>query len=225
MRKQGKVFRWDSAKGFGFIRSPDTSQEIFFHIRDYRGNAAPSEGEAVWFEEIQVGGKGPRGMSVQPVVSASNLRARGHTSRGPGHSKEKIRSANRRAQSIPESISPLRILLPMLFWMALIGWGVMEKRIPPWAIGVGAIFNLVTFSVYAHDKYAAQNGRWRVNENTLHSLSLIGGWPGAWLAQQTMRHKSRKVSFRTSYWMTVVAHFALLLGWLLWLQPRLLKFL
>ena len=99
----------------------------------------------------------------------------------------------------------------------------MQKRIPIWALGAAFVFNLMTFSLYAHDKYAAQKGRWRVKEDTLHILSLIGGWLSAWFAQQTLRHKSRKVSFRITYWITVVAHFALLLGWLLWLQPHLLQ--
>lgn len=29
MKKEGKVLRWDAARGFGFIRSADTSADIF----------------------------------------------------------------------------------------------------------------------------------------------------------------------------------------------------
>jgi uncharacterized membrane protein YsdA (DUF1294 family) len=39
-------------------------------------------------------------------------------------------------------------------------------------------------------------GKWRIKEDTLHVWSLAGGWPGAWFAQQVLRHKSRKESFR-----------------------------
>lgn len=35
MQKQGTVIRWDATRAFGFIRSPDTSADVFFHVRDY----------------------------------------------------------------------------------------------------------------------------------------------------------------------------------------------
>jgi uncharacterized membrane protein YsdA (DUF1294 family) len=56
-------------------------------------------------------------------------------------------------------------------------------------------------------------GRWRTPENHLHLLSLAGGWPAAWLAQQAMRHKSSKHQFRTVYWLTVLLHCAALALW------------
>lgn len=49
-------------------------------------------------------------------------------------------------------------------------------------------------------------GSWRVPENTLHLLALLGGWPGALYAQQTLRHKTQKTSFRIVFWMTVLAN-------------------
>ena len=50
--------------------------------------------------------------------------------------------------------------------------------------------------VYAVDKSAARHGRWRASESTLHLLAIIGGWPGALVAQQVFHHKSRKPSFQ-----------------------------
>ncbi len=64
----------------------------------------------------------------------------------------------------------------------------------------------VTFLAYACDKFFAQRDSWRIPEAMLHLMSLLGGWPGAWLAQRLLRHKSRKVSFRIVYWLTVVGH-------------------
>lgn len=61
----------------------------------------------------------------------------------------------------------------------------------------------LTFIMYAKDKNAAEWGKWRTSESTLHLLSLIGGWPGAKVAQSFLRHKSKKVSFRVIYWLTV----------------------
>ena len=58
--------------------------------------------------------------------------------------------------------------------------------------------------MYALDKSAAKNGKWRTPERTLHIMSLVGGWPGAIIAQQKLRHKSKKNSFRFVLWITVL---------------------
>jgi uncharacterized membrane protein YsdA (DUF1294 family)/cold shock CspA family protein len=225
MRKQGTVFRWDAAKGFGFIRSIDTDQDIFFHVRDYRGNSAPGDGERVWFEEIHVGGKGPRGMSVTPLqATGAPLAATPSANRHnpPGQTNRPVRPNARQSRSDATSAHPLLILPLMLAWVALIAWGVTQKRLPLWAVGAAIALNIVTFFYYAHDKNAARNRRWRVSESTLHMLSLLGGWPFAWLAQQTLRHKSSKLEFRTTYRLTVALHFAALLGWVFWKQLQIL---
>jgi uncharacterized membrane protein YsdA (DUF1294 family) len=47
----------------------------------------------------------------------------------------------------------------------------------------------------------------------LHFLSLAGGWSGAALAQQFLRHKSSKREFRNIFWITV----AINIGGLMWL--------
>jgi uncharacterized membrane protein YsdA (DUF1294 family) len=53
-----------------------------------------------------------------------------------------------------------------------------------------------------------KKGRWRIPEAPLHLLALIGGWPGVILAQQQLRHKSRKQSFRFVFWITVMLNCA-----------------
>ena len=64
--------------------------------------------------------------------------------------------------------------------------------------------SLVTFVMYALDKSTAKAGALRTQESTLHLLALVGGWPGAMIAQQTFRHKTKKQSFRTVFWLTVL---------------------
>jgi uncharacterized membrane protein YsdA (DUF1294 family) len=94
--------------------------------------------------------------------------------------------------------------LPYLFYVVV----AVIWRVPGWvaALYVGA--NVVCALVYAIDKSAAKAGRWRVSESTLHTLSLIGGWPGTLVAQQVLRHKSNKASFRSAFWVTVAANVA-----------------
>jgi len=75
--------------------------------------------------------------------------------------------------------------------------------------------SLAAAIVYRVDKSAAQSGHWRTAESTLHALSLMGGWPGALVAQRLFRHKSRKVSFRVAFLATVALNCGALL-WFLW---------
>lgn len=70
------------------------------------------------------------------------------------------------------------------------------------------MFSLLTYLAYAKDKSAAEKGEWRVPEKTLHLLSLFFGWPGAMVAQERLRHKTKKVSFRIIFWLTVLLNIA-----------------
>jgi uncharacterized membrane protein YsdA (DUF1294 family) len=53
----------------------------------------------------------------------------------------------------------------------------------------------IAFLAYAVDKRAARRGLYRIPEFHLHLLSLAGGWPGAWLGQNLLRHKTQKRRF------------------------------
>ncbi|WP_341503674.1 DUF1294 domain-containing protein [Gallaecimonas sp. GXIMD4217] len=70
--------------------------------------------------------------------------------------------------------------------------------------------SLLTFAVYATDKAAARKGGQRLRENTLHLLALLGGWPGAWVAQQQLRHKLCKQAFRFTFALTVAFNLSVL---------------
>ena len=80
---------------------------------------------------------------------------------------------------------------------------------PPFLVAaIYAGMSFVTFLAYSVDKSAARRGAWRTPESTLHILAVAGGWPGALLAQQLLRHKSTKVQFRSVFWATVVLNAA-----------------
>ncbi len=70
------------------------------------------------------------------------------------------------------------------------------------------VLSLLSYAVYAADKRAAQQNRRRVPERTLHLLALLGGWPGALLAQQHLRHKTAKPRFLIVFWLTALGHVA-----------------
>ncbi|RMT78615.1 DUF1294 domain-containing protein [Pseudomonas viridiflava] len=92
-----------------------------------------------------------------------------------------------------------------LLW---VGNGLM---IPAIVLGV---MSLLAFVLYRHDKLQAGQGGQRTPENVLHAVELLGGWPGALLAQQVFRHKTRKVSFQIVFWLIVLVHQALWIDWL-----------
>ena len=83
---------------------------------------------------------------------------------------------------------------------------------------VYVLFSLITFLLYGWDKRAAMRGNWRIRERKLHLWALAGGWPGAWLAQGWLRHKSQKRSFRRLFWLTVAGNLTMLvvLGYGVW---------
>lgn len=65
--------------------------------------------------------------------------------------------------------------------------------------------------VYYYDKSAAYNDRWRIKESHLHILSLLGGWWGALIAQQFLRHKSVKKSFLVTFSFTMIVNITVLI--------------
>ncbi len=101
------------------------------------------------------------------------------------------------------------------FFLAAVTGLFFAGKIPLLIIGLYFISSLLTFLMYAKDKSAARKGAWRISENTLHLFSLFGGWPGALIAQQKLRHKSKKQPFRFVFWLTVLLNCA----GLLWLLP------
>jgi len=104
--------------------------------------------------------------------------------------------------------------LPLVFLGAL-AVATYGLAFPRWIIEVYVIASSLTFAVYAWDKQRAALSEWRIPETTLHLMELVGGWPGALLAQRLLRHKNRKVSFQIIFWLIVLEHLAAW-GWLTW---------
>jgi uncharacterized membrane protein YsdA (DUF1294 family)/cold shock CspA family protein len=193
MRLQGRITRWDDARGFGFIAWHGDESEVFVHIKAFsRPPRRPVVGDIVTYE----------------IAKGKNGKSRA----------EKVRFASRRK---PRKQTPGKYQsgwVPVIFsclFVALLFLSVYFGRIP-WLI-VAAYFALsvVTFFAYAWDKSSARMGLWRTPESTLHLLSLAGGWPGALAAQRLLRHKSVKQEFLSGFWFTVFMN-VLAVGYLVW---------
>lgn len=96
--------------------------------------------------------------------------------------------------------------------LGLIIGGSWFSGLPIFIAVVYATMSLLALAAYAMDKSAAQSGRRRIPEKTLHLFALLGGWPGALVAQQWLRHKSVKAPFLAMFWLTVMLN----LGALAW---------
>lgn len=94
------------------------------------------------------------------------------------------------------------VAIPAFVLLYLAAWFLWKP--PAWTALLYLGASAFTFAAYALDKSAAQRGAWRIAEKHLHLLALAGGWPGALLAQQRLRHKSVKADFRAVFWATVL---------------------
>ncbi|NTV62332.1 MAG: DUF1294 domain-containing protein, partial [Oscillochloris sp.] len=112
----------------------------------------------------------------------------------------------------PITISIFPAILVGIFFIVLAMLIVLTHTTPLLFVAYAAISGF-TFIVYVLDKTSALQGERRVPENTLHLLELLGGWPGALIAQQYYRHKNRKASYQAIYWVVAVVNLALLAGY------------
>jgi uncharacterized membrane protein YsdA (DUF1294 family) len=108
----------------------------------------------------------------------------------------------------------IRVSSACLFLAVVCGLAA-RGALPPAVPAVYLATSVAALIAYRGDKFAAQSGAWRTRERTLHVLSVMGGWPGALIAQALLRHKSRKLSFQIVFATTVVLNCAALF-WVWW---------
>ena len=68
------------------------------------------------------------------------------------------------------------------------------------------LMSIVTAILYVWDKRSAIKDHPRVPEKTLLAFSLLGGWPGGWLAGRAFRHKTQKRSYRIRFAVCAMIH-------------------
>lgn len=186
MRFEGTIKTWDDERGFGFITPSQGGQEIFVHIKAFGARGSrPQAGQAVTFEVELSPHRKKRARAVEPMRAAVTHRER--------------RPVGSAAWGTATYFTIPAFLV--LYLAAAAAW-----RVPAWVAGLYTGASALAYVIYAADKAAAVAGAWRVPEATLLLVGLAGGWPGAVVAQQVLRHKSSKASFRAAFWMTVLVN-------------------
>lgn len=193
MRYQGQVIEWHDDKGYGFIQPLNPAHgenRIFLHITSFsQRGPRPLAGALLEYEVIQ-DSKGR--LNAQRVSYVRRQSAQAIKPSATGQSK---------------AWRGWLITLYGAFIMAL----QLTHQLPVWAIAIPLLLSGLTYLIYDMDKKAAQQGKQRIREKNLHLLALLGGWPGALLAQQKLRHKSAKTQFQQVFWATVVLNWVLLI--------------
>lgn len=185
----GKISSWNDEKGFGFITPNSGGKSIFIHINDYsKRHHRPMHGLSVIYSLSK---------DTKGRLRATNV----HPEKG----HKKVTKAGKQKL--------LSVFISCAFIFTIIGL-VLVNKLNSIILVFYIVVSVLTFGLYAKDKSAAQKGKWRTPESTLHFFSLVGGWPGAAIAQSQLRHKSNKLSFRVVYWFTVIIN-CIILSWLL----------
>jgi uncharacterized membrane protein YsdA (DUF1294 family) len=101
-------------------------------------------------------------------------------------------------------------LVVVSIFFGLLGAFALFGMLPAWVIFIYLVMSFLTFSLYRSDKLRAGTKARRTPEATLHKFELLGGWPGALIAQQYFRHKSSKQSFQLEFWFMVLLNMIIL---------------
>lgn len=193
MRYQGRLQDWNDNKGFGFVIPNGGGDRAFVHIKAFEQRTQrPADGMMINYalrkdERGRLNAIAVRSATAAKTVTAKPKRAP-FTARLP------------------------HVLLGICALLSVLGlW--MTKLVPDWTVPVIGGMSVVALGFYLYDKGAAARGEQRTPENTLHLISLFGGWPGALIGQGLFRHKTSKSSFQLVFWLTVMLNIAAI--WLL----------
>ena len=202
MQLTGTVVFWRDDKGFGFVLCQQNAQKLFFHIRDFAGTEGrPQQGDQLQFS-LGTDKKG-RAIAAPWRFSAEGKKTPAPAPQSALSSVTDINQASQFALFFRLAFF-LAVILALLF-------GKLLYVLPLLYIEA----SLMTYWLYKIDKEAAiaRHGN-RLAEESLQLFALIGGWPGAYLAQQQLAHKRSKLSFRREFGFVILGN-TLLVSWLL----------
>lgn len=182
MRFAGRITDWNDEKGFGFVVPHGGGTRAFVHIHQFqRSSRRPVVGDLISYLPV---------VDAQGRTNAQQIRHAGEKIAVPRHPSRLPRTAlGVTALALGAAAAAMGLLPPLLFAVYLVVSGL-------------------AYLMYSEDKSAARYKHQRTPENTLHLADLLGGWPGALIAQQQFHHKTLKQPFQTIFWITVVLNLA-----------------
>ncbi len=192
MRLAGRITDWNDDRGFGFVVPNGGGTRAFVHINQFqRGSRRPVDGDII---------------SYLPTVDS-----RGRTNAVEArHAGQRVNTPRDAGQRVNTPRATSRFPRAMIGLLALAG-GVgafFAGWLPAWLVGVYLVTSALSYVMYWWDKRTAERNAQRTPESNLHLVDLLGGWPGALVAQQEFRHKTAKLSFQITFWATVVLNLA-----------------
>jgi len=174
MRLRGKLTKWKDDRGFGFITPIRGGEQVFVHIKAFTNQLRRPIGNEFVTYETVFDDTG-------------RLRA------------EHVEFMGDHSMNAAEGWT-IALTIALLF----VGVSVFIVHLPFVVLALYVVLSAISFLVYRNDKLAARQNQWRTGEGTLFLLGLLGGWPGAFVAQQLFHHKTKKRSFQIVFWITVV---------------------
>ena len=182
MRLAGRVTDWDDDRGFGFVAPNGGGDRAFVHINEFqRGSRRPIDGDLISYRAVR---------DTKGRLQAREIR----------HAGQRIQP-QRQPSRLPRAAIGAAALLGLIGATAL-------GLVPPVLTGAYFVLSVVSYAMYGLDKAAAKRDARRTPENSLHLADLLGGWPGALIAQQQFRHKTIKQPFQVVFWVTVILNIA-----------------
>lgn len=186
MPERGRLTEWNDERGFGFITPLDGSPRVFVHVSEFPSDKRRPEALDLLVYSV--------GTDKRGRLRASNVKFM-----APTHDKH---YEPRHIETANGPRTKHALVIAALF-LSLLAALALARLLASEILGVYLTLSAISFAAYALDKSAAERGAWRTSETTLHLLALAGGWPGALVAQQVLRHKTIKQPFRSLFWVTV----------------------
>lgn len=214
IRKKGKIIQWDDTKGFGFILPEDSSKHIFVHIKSFVDRRIrPSLNENVTYTIYVDKNDKTSAINVtretdKPKVFQQKNK-KNVTLKSIAHINKNQNNNYKIDYKITHNINIFHMIFIMGF-SSLLLYFFINGQVPFFIIILYLFMGIITYIAYSSDKSNAITERSRVPERTLHILSLLGGWIGALIAQQRFRHKTKKISFKIVFWITVLLNVSIL---------------